>query len=153
MLVQGKSLPHEYFCHRFSSSSHASENRIGRPPNNVTLEPDRTWQSERPMSFPTETKHEPADVTPSQNPQTLSSPTKSSSCHYRRDHLTRRPAAQTTNEGVVSYERCDFAICACHEGTLLDTAGKVSNRNNDERPARYLRQKKIGHLGWIRGKT
>ena len=49
----------------------------------------------------------------------------------KRGVLERRPA----KKGVVSYERRDFAIWACHEDTLLDMAGKVRNRNSNERAA------------------
>jgi hypothetical protein len=41
----------------------------------------------------------------------------------KRGVLEGRPA----KESVVSYERRDFAIRACHGDTLINTAGKVSN--------------------------
>jgi hypothetical protein len=58
-------------------------------------------------------------------------------------------------EGVVSYERRDFANRLCHGDSLVDTAGKVSNTILEivMRDLHDIYGKiKVGHLGRTRGR-
>jgi hypothetical protein len=136
--AQGKSLPYECFCHKFSSSSHVSETPSLKSPSEYvaqrimypSLKLDRTWQWERPsLSQPRQNNamSKSSDTFVSDQIFLLSlSPGSVNAASWSAD---QRRKALCPTKGVTS------PFCACYEGTLLDTAGKVRNRNSDERPA------------------